>query len=183
MDMRYLTHEELLQPGEHVKKYGLTTGVLGPGSIPVHPLVYRSDFAYSSEFLAHVLSNVPQGIGRDLDAIERILGRKPSHTMDQLLDTRIVGRNNPNRKSIDVVGGVSSNIAIEPGSHIETIRRDLSGLPYLSAGRAALFSLNPERTEIACWYTHTPFTNGFGVFLQLRNFAILFNNLGIDRLK
>jgi len=48
--------------------------------------------------------------------------------------------------------------------------------------RAVVFSLEEDRLSIPSWYTHTPAENGMDVYLCLRNFAIMFNNLGIDEI-
>ena len=77
----------------------------------------------------------------------------------------------------------SSNIALCPGTYIERIITSENELPSLNKERAMQFSRKKECLDVPSWYTHTPGSNGFDVFLYMRNFAILFNNLGLDELK
>lgn len=65
-----LTHEELISVAR-------SNPLLMPGEIPVHPSVYRADFAYTRDFLRRVNDAVPMILEQDLRAIERELGINP----------------------------------------------------------------------------------------------------------
>ncbi len=174
MDARLLTYKELIEPTNRGE------AVIGPGRIPVHPLVYHADLTYTADFVALVYSKLAESIAQDLKAIEDRLHWTPGTVETILGEKHISAYIKSNKQSIDA-GFVGSNIALEPKSQCEKILTEPYQFPPFSEERLREFSLTPNRIAIPSWYTHTPGENGFSIYLQLRNFAILVNNLGIQR--
>lgn len=169
-----LTYDELLNPKS---KY---MSILGPRYIPIHPAVYNSEFAYTRDFAEKVLSSLDDSVLYDIQIINKTLGIKIECEKPDMRFFNVVA--NPLKRSIDVEYG-SSNIAAEPESNIEIMltKNDLSG--YMIEKRAKIFSMTDDELKIPTWYIHNIDDNNIGIYLFYRNFAILFNNLGIDELK
>ncbi len=169
--------------------------ILMPHEIPVHPLVYTSQFAYTPEFAEEVRKSVPVSIDQDIIEIERIFGNKSRIVIQ---DGKIFDRDaewkkisldeinvlaDQERRSVDV-SYCSSNIALEDRRPDQKRKLRLDANHPLSLDRLRQYSSNPrgELIEIPTWYVHNYSDNGFVLELYFRNFAIMFNNLGIQRL-
>jgi hypothetical protein len=116
----------------------------------------------------------------DIRSIHKTLGTKIECEKPDMRFFNVVA--NPVNRSVDVSYG-SSNIAVEPGSNIEIMltKNDLSA--YIIEKRAKIFSMTDDELKIPAWYVHNIDDNSIGAYLFYRNFAILFNNLGIEELK
>jgi hypothetical protein len=174
MHPKQLIYDELLCPTSRFMP------ILSPRYFPIHPTVYDSSFAYTPEFVNKILLALDNSVVEDVKAINQALGIEVKYEPIKIKDFYIIA--NPTIRSVDITY-VGSNIAVQPGAHIEhIIENDWDLPPRMIGERALLFSKETDRLVIPSWYTHTPEENGTSVYLYLRNFAILFNNLGIEEL-
>lgn len=180
-----LTYEELIWPRAQFNQ------VLWPNQIPVHPRVWKSDFAYTPEFLSQVISMVPESVRQDISVIEKMLGKPLNLKVkgDQIVDLNDSGfklfyrwiwhEAKPNRKSVDVGFG-GTNIALDIGN-LPTII-DLDDFPSQSLEKLKQYAFETDpKLKAYAWYVHNYLDHGKMAELYLRNFAIVFNNLGLDR--
>jgi hypothetical protein len=173
MDKKYLlSHEELLN---------LPDGIAHPGQIPVHPDVYRNPNAYKPDFFEIVFARVHESIARDQETIRKVLNKRIE--LKFLPRENFWGGANPEGQSVDF-GYAGSNIALETRSDCKRITDNYGAMPSMPPGRLMEFSLRKGEGILAVpvWYTHTPWENGLDVFLHFRNFAIQFNNAGVELL-
>jgi hypothetical protein len=183
IDRETLTYAELVDQG--------TRRILFPERIPVHPLVYRSDFAYTPEFVTKVRESVPESIAQDVGTIEPLLGLQlgvflmdgvPAHGGEPIDQDALTFRADPNKRFVEV-GYLSTNIALDTR---EGFSRVLSPHSHpIAAEKLRRYSLTPEdehSPNIPTWYIHNLGDNGLLVAMYLRNFAIMFNNLGLEQL-
>ena len=153
--------------------------ILSPNQIPVHPSVYTNPSFYTSEFYGKILERLDESVENDAHKIKEILGLPiVTEKEDIKYWTKIA---DSERKSIDF-GCIGSNIAIQPDSNIERILECESDFPNMTKERAMTFSMSQDKLSVPTWYQHTPTESGISVFMYLRNFAILFNNLGVQEL-
>ncbi len=64
-----LQHRELINPEARYEQD------LWAWQIPVHPIVYNSEFAYTVDFVEKVRAKVPESIREDITTIEKMLGK------------------------------------------------------------------------------------------------------------
>lgn len=179
-----------LMYGELIAPKGVPQ-ILGPNQIPIAPQVYFSDFAYTQAFVNEVAGEAQSSVARDIAMIEQILKKKFNVTVTydgiedgiNNLDLAFVDHvADEEKKKIDVVHS-SSNIALD--GRLEKPNRELqltSSYP-MSAERLKQFSVTKEGLTIPVWYVHNHLDNGLPLELYFRNFAIMFNNLGIKKLR
>jgi hypothetical protein len=187
MDNLHLTHEELINPrAKYAEK------VLWPWQIPIHPKVYDSKLAYTLEFVEQVRAKVPESIRRDVLTIERMLNttlnlsvedtaikRTNSQFRDDLEYTQIWSRVEPTKKTVGLeIGG--TNIDIDPVNVPRCLIPESHHPMSKDKLRAYAFETEPD-LKIHTWYIHNIMDHGIMGELYLRNFAIVFNNLGLDR--
>ncbi|MBI2139390.1 hypothetical protein HYU14_00585 [Candidatus Woesearchaeota archaeon] len=185
-----LTHGELLYRSG---KDAITPTSLFTWQIPVHPKVYDSDFAYSARFLVEARLRVPESIRQDISAIEIILGKSlnisagddalgetDSEFPDELEYDQIRSTVDAGKKAIGLeIGG--TNIDLDPVAlprdFIPTARHPMD----IEKLRKYAFETMPALI-IHTWLFHNPLDYGLIGALYLRNFAIVFNNLGLERI-
>lgn len=165
--MKELQHYELMKESE----------VLRPDRIPIHPVVYDSEFAYTPEFVEEVKKRVPDSLREDISSIEGMLGksldmevedtymRKPDCFPDRL-DYKDINFTVDTGRVI--VNKSSTSIALFP-ENLPTVTLD-----YDERFRDYTFGQG-----VHTWYIHNYGDQGIMVGLYLRNFAIVFNNLGL----
>ena len=89
---------------------------------------------------------------------------------------------NPQRKSVDLQWA-GNGIGIGGPDSTRRSIGELATLPELmDRERVMMYSRSEEILDVPTWYSHTPGTAGINVYMHFRNFAIQFNNKGIDRL-
>lgn len=185
-DLR-LDYSELIAPKRYVK-------ILSPNEIPVHPKVYESEFAYTQKFADEVKSSVPDSMKKDISEIERILGLKFGFDVTDcglknedgiILYENIDVAADSKRKCVEV-SYFSSNIAINNevgfGRFLQYDASDFAfptGLEKLK--KFSLPCSFSEGIKVPAWYVHNHLDHGNPLMLYFRNFAIMFNNLGIKR--
>jgi len=187
---------EPLQYAELVSSERRHKNILLPAEIPLHSDVFRSDFAYSPEFADQVAKAIPTELTRDISDIERILGRKLNlkitpegiaydspHSM--LYEFEMFHhRADPERKTIDVGCG-AANIAMDARED-RRIVHDVSEFTKHPMGteRLSQYALSQEdgKAQNVFWYIHNISDGILPLQLYFRDFAIVFNNLGLERL-
>jgi len=180
----------------------------GPGrilyshEIPISPDVFNSDFAYTTDFIERVKNAVLSSMVEDISEIERILqisllveidGEKIMHGSRTLDISQI--NTYPHKKGNSVnVGFASSNIAMdntEPDNFYPFIGKIILEPEYAEIDRHPMgerlfkFSMKGRYgLRVApVWYAHNLDTARLPLNLYFRNFAILFNNLGVQQLE
>jgi len=185
---KLLSYSELIAPNRFDR-------ILMPSEIPCHHLVYTSQFAYTPEFAEEVRRRVPASIDQDVLEIERIFGKKfriviqNGKIFDENADWRKISLDGinviaePERRSIDVLY-CGSNIALEDRRLEQRRILRLDTNHPLSLDRLREYASNPKEEELIIprWHVHNIYDNGFILELYFRNFAIMFNNAGIERL-
>ena len=177
-----LEYLELLNPKGVVR-------ILSPNYIPIHHSVYDSFFAFTQEYVDRARAEVPKSLQNDIQEIERMLGR----TGLRVTDTGVEGKSFSlsydgivfvveQEKYIELAFG-SSNIALDKR---EGQRRELQLDNSHPMSRARLgeyaFDIEDGQPKIHTWYVHNHLDHGLPLELYFRNFAIMFNNLGIREL-
>lgn len=185
------TSEHSREPLTYAELVNINTGrILFPENIPVHPLVYQSDFAYSTDFVASVKAAIPASIKEDVDAIETALGIQlgisiedglPVQGQDKMERYALTVKPDSTRRFVEVSYGASTNIAVDTRPGYLRRLEPLASHP-MSREKLQTYSLEQERIIIPSWYIHNLSDNGFKVALYLRNFAIVFNNLGLSKI-
>ena len=181
-NIKCLNYGELVNPKRAVK-------ILSPNEIPVHPMVYTSD--YNQEFVEEVSESVPKSLRKDIKEIERVLGIKLNMEIsekgiiykgDELVFEDVDSYVGSKGQSIEVQY-VSSNIALDKRKGFET-KLQLDGSHPMPIKRLKEYSFDPDSKdlEIPVWYVHNHLDNGLPLELYFRNFAIMFNNLGVKKL-
>lgn len=175
-----LAYAELLDPNG-------TVGILPPNQIPVHPAVYNFPLAFTEEYIYLVRDSLPESIRKDIEEINRVLGKydglratnkaliygTKELQYDQVLFRFVSGT------YVEAALG-SSNIALD---RREGQRRELQ-LEGHPMGRQRLekyaFESQDGQPRIHTWYVHNYLDHGLPLKLYFRNFAIMFNNLGVE---
>ena len=181
-----LQHKELLKKIPYEP-------ILMPRNIPVHPTVFDSDFAYSPDFVRVVQEAVPEYAKLDASLIESVLGISGIIVTDDAItfrgqsiefnDPLISYVSSPEKRTVDVGGG-DTNIALDAMRSGEFNYHN------------ALYISHPMPTEklqeymihkdgepfLLMWYEHNSLIAGLPMGLLFRNFAIAFNNLGLEKL-
>lgn len=176
-------------------------GILPPGQIPIHPKVYRSLELYTLEFADFVIAKVPESIRGDLAVIEAVVGKLPVSVDDTGI--RWLGRDYINEHDVEFdsfwaetnsSGNVwlidDDSVAINMGIDIQRADMQLIDLPYpshpMSRGKLKKYMVKPkdfdEARGIITWHTHNLSIGATGDLLFLRSFAIMWNNLGLQRI-
>lgn len=186
MEIEPLLYGELINPQGYVQ-------ILGPNEIPVHPSVYASPLVYTPQFVKTVVAAVPDSIKRDIETIDRVIHSNYNFEIDEeglnegsshkILFTDFTATCNPQRRQVEVEY-VSSNIAggSPPGGY-KPYR--FSPRPHpIPMDKLIAYGFDPDDDEstIYTWYTHNILSFGNRVFMYFRNFAIMFNNLGLQEL-
>lgn len=179
-----LAYEELIAPNRLAGK------IIEPHEIPVHPTVYQAASVYTPEFAEQVTQSLFDSIRKDVATIERIMRTNLRLEVtdeaivqdgDELLFEDFTVRANPKAKFVEVCR-VSSNIALDTRVGYQTKFRPSATHP-MSIDKLRAYGFNPEQPDIRLptWYIHNLSLAGFGGFLIYRNFAIMFNNLGLRK--
>ncbi|GEM_PF-3338667 len=186
MSSLHLIHSELLDPKSRYEK------ILAPNRIPVHPQVFDSEFAYTQGFIDEVLHCVPDSIQDDIISIDKLFPSKTGLIFSERGVTTKGGTEYfftdfyhmaREERAIDVSWG-SSNIALDPnkdgkrgGQRLEMSLIEPHPTPI---AKLSEYSLARDSLRIPRWYIHNVGDSAFPVFLYFRNFAIVFNNHGLQ---
>lgn len=187
----------------------LLSPILGPHMIPVHPLVYESSHVYTPEFGQRVWESVPESIRQDIAAIESIVkGKVPVEVTDEAVrltwfGDRLDGVTLPGdveRFEDFVVAATPSVKRMEvrqrfsaDGLNIWIMASDnryLYTMPIvehpMSKEKARQYEIDdPEKYQdegLIVWHAHNNGNAELPLELIFRNFAIMFNNLGLQEL-
>ena len=190
MDIPPLTHEDLIITSEVVRKNQIRTvygywypEVLRPRHILVHPSVLEQPFAYLKEFVDQVMERVPELLKRDVETIERKLRVnlrvviKPEGVLSEngvFLFNNVV-RCIPRPNGIQLG---SAEMVVNPHDS-KCISEDILVPAHVLAAYTVPGQRNPN---LFAWSTHNITYQGFGFELFARNYAIGFNNLGLEQL-
>ena len=163
--------------------------ILSSDHIPIHPSVYDSQFAFTQDYADRVRAEVPKSLRRDIQEIERMLGKTGLRVTDTgiegqhfalLYDARVFG--SESGKYVELAFG-SSNIALD---RREGQKRELHSYEKHPMSRERLeeyaFVMEDGRPRIHTWYVHNHLDHGLPLELYFRNFAIMFNNLGLGEI-
>lgn len=187
-----LEYAELLRPGQ-------VDPVLNPDKIPIHPAVYESPSVYTHQFTTMVAMAVPGSIRRDIEAMKRVLNTDFNLEVDEEsiyikgvdsdlknlfksfdLDTY------PDKHRLDLMYG-SSNIAVVPPERgrIPFTFRPFSFNPHpIPLEKLIAYGYDPDdgRKDLISWYAHNLPRFHIPIRMYFRNFAIMFNNLGLQEI-
>lgn len=196
LDSLTLTHSDLVT----TKRF--SGPFIEPKEIPVHPLVYDCPAVYTHDFVDRVRTTIPNSIKDDIEAIrgkigdeiwDRLVGDKPlplvqNSTPDR--DIMFLGRFsfevNPQRQVWINAPGEAVNLALDRTR--PDIRIIFLPFDYPTPKRKLKrYTVNPEKYPndydnkgIIGWYAHNFSMASLSTKLYLRNFAIQFNNLGLQ---
>lgn len=193
-DIPPLEYRELIAPE---RRFGR---ILLPNEIPIHSAVYDSNFAYTPEFLREVIKSLPDSMRQDLSEIERILG---TATGLKIVDAGLVDGNDEVLYSdiLHTRDRLKKSVGVELGSANIDLNRIVSRTLDIFVERAQMqhpmsldklraYAFEPDEVRyggvevVHChtWYVHNYLDHGMPLAHYFRNFAIMFNNLGIKRL-
>jgi hypothetical protein len=165
--------------------------ILRPDEIPVYPRLVGEEFPYTKEFVEEVLEHTPDMVKNDLTTIEQKLGQK---LYLKLTSKGLCSEYNSDIcefKKIEKREGALTGIAMGSSSiwlptsiddEIIIYKPENHPLP-LPKAKAYATSINDGEIQLVVWKSHNITYQGFCFEIVLRNFAIAFNNLAIDRLK
>jgi len=195
----------LLEYGELVdldraKKYSLSP-ILNPREIPVHPRVFESPQVYTQEFADHVWASVPDSIRADISVIQDkirnalpvyvtddgVMSRRGPHLdMPEIFNAFSV-QANPKQRSVWVEPLMSAeaiNLGLGPEHHYRSDPRSPRVRSLFLAWKLKAYTA-PETDDaeegLINWHSHNVGMASLPLLLILRNFAIKFNNLGLQR--
>ncbi|MDP2946615.1 MAG: hypothetical protein Q8N88_00735 [Nanoarchaeota archaeon] len=187
--VKLLQYSELISPSR-------SKGILLPAEIPLYPDVFKSNFAYTSDFVDQVAIAVQRELPRDISEIERILKRElhivvsPEGIAYDIPGSRVYEFDmfrhsaNPDRKTVDVGCG-SANIAMDAREDRLIVHavHEISRHP-MSKDRLREYAFPHPGGEVQniFWYIHNMSDGILPMQLYFRDFAIVFNNLGLERL-
>ena len=163
--------------------------ILRPENIPAHPFVLHSDFYKSGAFIDNIFSAVLPLVMRDIETIEKTLGE----SIDIAVRNDGIYGNQHRVLYTDIERRIDSN-GIELGGAFSLIK---PGLKCISIDCVVpwyiteTYAVPPEfkkgtetdsRPQLYTW--HCGGMRDYGLPWQLfaRNYAIAFNNIGLDRL-
>ena len=170
-----------------------TRKILMPDEIPIHPYVFNSDFVYTPKFIEEVRKNLPESIEQDISEIERILGIdlglkvtptgicEKEHEYEcgfRLFRSGVY----PDREYLTLgIGATSIAMEKKQGNLRRSMKLPKSQRRHpMNLDKLKQYSSNDR---IAIWHTHNIHDGNMPWQLYLRNFAIVFNNLGLERLE
>ncbi len=191
----------LLEHGDLIDARLKEFGIQDPGQIPVHPMVYRSPASYTQEFSNEVWASIPGSIRADLTVIEAKIGAKLPVSIDDS-GIRWLGRDYLNEGDVEfdqfIIEADSSgsiwviddeSIAINIGLDISRPDMQLIDVPHpmhpMPKDKLRKYMVNPKKFDnargIITWATHNLALGSTGDLLVFRNYAIMHNNLGLQR--
>ncbi len=184
-----LTHSELLSERTY------RPGILLPGEIPLHAAVFNSDFAYTPEFVEEVRKEVPKSIEEDVSEIEKKLGQdlglKVTETgiyiVNQNYECRFKDfshRTDPEGKLVNVGIGHMSIAMDHKGGMKAVVGLDSFRHHPMDTDKLKQYSFEEKGNDrVAVWRAHNIHDQVKSWQIYLRNFAIMFNNLGLRKME
>lgn len=192
----FLDYEDFIGPQRFVK-------ILEPNEIPVHTDVYLSPLVYTREFAAEVAKSVPDSIRQDVAEIERILGVRLGMevTEEGVVCANRITQANETIYLRDFTTGVRSGktgfvevtykgtrytsdtgIALAREGYCQRVFSPDNSHP-MSEEKLKAYGYKPGDydSKLPTWYIHNLRFAGLGGLLYFRNFAIMFNNLGLKK--
>lgn len=186
----------LLEYGDLVSLNRIQLGlspILEPKRIPVHPLIFKSPQLYTTEFAQKAFALVPESIRQDIMAIEDKVGEKipvvltsegvyqtGEYKHEQFFNEFSVQAN----RSGEAVG-------IEPRISADAINTWINRLqpvfdfPLIPKALERAYEVDEDEFKhegVIVWRAHNIGNASLPLMLVLRNFAIMFNNLGLQEL-
>ena len=174
-----LQHSELVA---HRLVYTGIERLLFSVSIPVHPYVLTMHNSYSEEFLAGVRSQVSEYIVRDLDAIREVLGIGLSIAAGKRMMRHLEGVFDYDRVMREVFEGrirlAYLDYSFELDLNGPAIPLELVSVKSHPMGtRLEEYAYNGK---VHFWQATNPESAPLHVQLYFRNFAIAWNNIGLE---
>ena len=182
-----LTYRELIAPNR-----GYRPKVLTPNEIPIHPAVYDSPACFTPEFLERIRGRIVGSMKEDDRIIREVLGidtgliigdRSITRESIEVPYDRIEFMLDPEKKEIGAAVYATSadilrHLPIEIG--LSPLTRAVHPMSSERLREYAFDVSDPKDPRIHVWYQHNIYDQGNGVAHFLRNFAILFNNAGLE---
>ncbi len=175
-----LQHSELIVPS---LAYTGIERLLSAVSIPVHPYVLTGHDFYSEGFVAGVRSHVAEYIRQDLDAIQEVLGMNLSIAVGKRMM-----RHKEGIFSFDDVLHEVGEDRVRLACSDSSFELDFSGPASPLAVAVMLHPMGARLGEYAYngkvhfWQATNPESASLPVQLYYRNFAIAWNNVGMELL-
>ncbi len=174
--------------------------ILEPNAIPVHPDIFLSPLVYTKEFAAEVAMSVPSSIRQDVAEIERKLG---VHLGMEVTEEGVAHVNRITQAN-EIIYFKDFAVTVSPGEtgfvEVDYNKGDATSIALVRKGYCQrVFSPDnshpmPEEKfkaygyppgdydiKLPTWYIHNLRFVGLGGLLYFRNFAIMFNNLGLKK--
>ena len=180
-----LAYRELITPN---RRYG--PRVLQPREIPIHPLVYENAACFTQEFLDRIRGRIVESMREDDMTIREALGTdigliigdsSISHASREVPYNRMQLTVDPEKKEIGAeLGATSTYILRHLPRELLVCESDLHPMSLERLREYSFDSSDPNYLIMHTWYQHNIEDQGWGVFHFLRNFAILFNNVGLE---
>ncbi|MFT4304356.1 MAG: hypothetical protein ACMXYG_07350 [Candidatus Woesearchaeota archaeon] len=194
-----------LYPNELINLKSSEQKVLRPDHIPIHPKVYDSGFVYTPEFMNQVRTLVPDSLRLDISTIEEMLEEDLEIEVEE---THMIQKKRPfkdrTKYRIDSLDYQQIRFLAEPDRRFLCVQKVASlslnpnGTPtkvpvnfynqyedLLSKEKLKEYSFifpSQNKEFVHTWFIHSYNYGGIMMDLYLRNFAIAFNNLGLDKL-
>ncbi len=191
----------LLEYGDLVYLGECGPSILKPSQIPVHPSVFKAPEFYTTDFAQKVFSLVPDSIRQDIAVIQAKTGQELPVvlTPDGISDKESWGREELFKDFNAFARFEGIQVTIEPpntaGGTNTYLRRTEQCCDYYPAipeelARKYEYKFGDAKSEIGSrtpmalivWNVHNLNCAPLPVQLTLRNFAIMFNNLGLQEL-
>ena len=200
--MTHIKDVPLIKPENLIlKNRGDLASILEANFIPIHPQVYKSRFAYSKKFIYEVRKKVPEALKYDLSVIDPIL--KKYDVKLTMTDKSIMHMHEFDEVEFyndDMFSIEDNRFRIGTAVTHMTLMKDRpkelylgkidnnNSHPMLEEGLSdelAKYNFSDEEgvLRVYTWGSHDLPCRGLPFLLYSRNFAIVFNNLGIDRLE
>jgi hypothetical protein len=200
MSNLHLRYKELVVPRQPLNGTILRR-ILLPDYIPIHSRVFGNSEMYEPSFAEEVISKVPDSMRRDIKAIEDILKvglgievhedrcvtkRESFRDVEEYRDFR-VRADSGDLWGISLTHNTSSMfVHCRSYNRPQIYKKDVAnGKIKLNMPRDKIreyaTSESPDSFELRSWSTNNIIDQGLGAQLYFRNFAIVFNNLGLDR--
>lgn len=190
-----LSYADLIRPKDFVP-------ILEPNEIPVHPDVYKSPLVYTNEFVLEVAETVPDSIRKDVATMQALginlnvevtegeglvstyrNGHISFTAFKDFIISIVSGETGLPEVQVEYVPGNATNIALIREGYCKRVFYPDPEYPMPEKKLKAYGHVSGDYdTTLPTWYIHNLSFAGLGGLLYLRNFAIMFNNIGLKKL-